>query len=361
MSRVQACRRCLARAWLLARVAGHLDLVRDRIYSLLELDEAELIAAVAGGRRSEIELDLRQFHASAARHRAGQAGLELVCRCADAYPPGLRELASAPAVLHVGGGLERLEALLGERPVAIVGSRRASPYGLGVARSLGRGLAAAGVTIVSGMATGIDTAAHQGALSAAPATIAVLPGGADIPYPSSARALHRRISDVGVVVSELPPGTRARRWMFPARNRIIAALSAMTIVVEGRHGSGALLTARAALDLGRTVGAVPGPVTSPLAAGPHELLRSDALLVGGPQDILDGLFGIGARAAPRRSDRPLEPELRKLLDAIAEGHETEAALAAAGLDANRGLAALATLELAGRLRRETGGRYSAVP
>ena len=136
MSRVQACRRCLARAWLLARVAGHLDLVRDRIYSLLELDEAELIAAVAGGRRSEIELDLRQFHASAARHRAGQAGLELVCRCADAYPPGLRELASAPAVLHVGGGLEHLEALLGERPVAIVGSRRASPYGFGVTSSV---------------------------------------------------------------------------------------------------------------------------------------------------------------------------------------------------------------------------------
>jgi DNA processing protein len=209
------------------------------------------------------------------------------------------------------------------------------------------------------MATGIDTAAHQGALAAAPATVAVLPGGADRPYPPSARLLHRRIREGGAVVSELPPATPVRRWMFPARNRIIAALSAMTVVVEAREGSGALLTARAACELGRPLGAVPGRISSPLAAGPHQLLRSGAQLVAGPQDVLDGLFGVGARTAvPARSQTGLAPDLRRLLDALAEGHDTAAALSAAGLPGDRGLAALASLELAGQIRREPGGRFS---
>ena len=156
-------------------------------------------------------------------------------------------------MLHVVGELERFLALLSEPAVAIVGARRPSPYGVTVARSLGRGLGAAGVTVVSGMARGIDSAAHRGALDAVIAptpgrrppgpqpeapTIAVLAGAAEIPYPASARNLHGRIGAAGAIVSELPPGTTARRWMFPARNRIIAALSAMTVVVEARERSG---------------------------------------------------------------------------------------------------------------------------
>ena len=149
--------------------------------------------------------------------------------------------------------------------------------------------------------------------------------------------------------------------MFPARNRLIAALSALTIVVEARPGSGALITARYARELSRPVGAVPGRVTSPLAAGPHELLRTGALLIDGTEDALDALFGVGA-AHPATPARPqLAPELEALLDALAEGQSPTEALARAGLDADAGLAALASLELAGRVRHEPGGRYSVLP
>ncbi len=129
-------------------------------------------------------------------------------------------------MLHVGGGLERFLEVASSDPVAIVGARRASGYGLEVARSLGRGLASAGVPVVSGMAIGIDSAAHAGALDGEGPTVAVLPGGAEQPYPPGKRSLYNRIREAGAVVSELPPGTAVRRWMFPARNRIIAGLSA---------------------------------------------------------------------------------------------------------------------------------------
>jgi DNA processing protein len=211
------------------------------------------------------------------------------------------------------------------------------------------------------MALGIDTAAHLGALDGESATIAVAPAGADRPYPASGRALHRRIRRIGAVVSELAPGVPVRRWMFPARNRIIAGLSAMTVVVQARTGSGALLTARCAADLGRAVGAVPGQVTVPLSAGPHELLRAGAQLVAGPQDVLDGLFGPGARYVPGLHRPLLAPDLQALLDAIADGYDIREAFERAGLGADRGLAALASLELGGRVRREAGGRFSAQP
>lgn len=352
------CSRCLGRSWLLGRLAGHLDPVRRRIGPLLELADEDLIAAVGGRSRSQLLDEWRAFDPVAARARCDRAGLDAICRCDPSYPVALGALAAPPAVLHIAGGLDRARSLLADQPVAIVGARRPSPYGVEVARSLGRGLAAAAVTVISGMAAGIDAAAHQGALDAQAATMAVLPGGADRPYPASARRMHRRILTVGGVVSELPPGTPVRRWMFPARNRIIAGLSALTVVVEARSGSGALLTAGFATGLGRGVGAVPGPITSPLASGPHELLRGGAQLIRGPQDVLDGLFGAAARRAPARPGPPLPPPLQTLIEALAEGHETSAALGRAGLSADGGLAALASLELAGRIRREPGGRFS---
>jgi DNA processing protein len=149
--------------------------------------------------------------------------------------------------------------------------------------------------------------------------------------------------------------------MFPARNRIIAGLSAATIVVEARERSGALLTSARAIELGRPVGAVPGRVTSPLAAGPHRLLAAGATIVRGPQDVLDLLFGRGVREAPRRSSAALTSELQSVLQAIGDGHDTIAGLARAGLEADQGLAALSALELAGYVRREAGGRYRVVP
>jgi DNA processing protein len=357
----RACDRCLERAWLLGRISGHLDRVRGEIEEVLMLASDELIAAVGGRRRAELRRRLRGFDASAARRREAAAGIELICHCDPAYPVRLAQLTSPPAVLHVAGGLNRFLELAAADPVAIVGARRTSSYGVEVARSLGRGLACAGVTVVSGMALGIDSAAHAGALSSGGPTIAVLPGAGDSPYPRARRALYRQLIASGAAVSELPAGVAVRRWMFPARNRIIAALATMTVVVEAGARSGALLTAAFARDLGRPLGAVPGRITAPQAVGPNGLLADGAHLVGGPQDVLDAVFGTGARVAST-DDRPqLNAEQRALLGAIADGHDTAAALSSAGVAADAGLAALASLELAGYIRRGPGGRFAVVP
>ncbi len=356
----RACDVCLARTALLGRLAGHIDRHRDRVPALLGLADDELLRALAGKRRPEVQRDLEAFVPDGARTQAQRAGLEPVCRCDPAYPEALRELPAPPAVLHVVGGVARLGRLLERTAVAVVGARRPSPYGSEVARWLGRGLGAAGLTVLSGMARGIDTCAHRGALDAGAATVAVLAGAAERPYPARARALHAQIMRTGAVVSELPPGTLARRWMFPARNRIIAGLSAMTVVVEARLESGALITAHHSRALGRGVAAVPGRVNSPLARGPHQLLREGAQLVQEPHDVLEQLFGSEVPRA--RSPRPpLEPRHQVVLDALAEGHDADAALARAGLDAQDGLAALAALELAGVIVRGPGGGYRAKP
>ncbi len=347
-----ACDRCLERTWLLGRLAGHLDQHRDRIDELLALDDGDLVAALAGKTRPAIERERDRFDPGAAVVQAAAAGVEQICRCHDRYPRQLRELESPPAVLHFVGDLELVTAPC----VAIVGARRPSPYGLDVAGSLARGAAIAGVTVISGMATGIDTAAHRGALGADGATLAVLASAPERAYPTRARALHARIKRAGAIVSEFAPGTGARRWMFPARNRLIAGLSAMTLVVEARQRSGALVTARYARELGRTVGAVPGRVTSPLAHGPHQLLRDGALLIEGTPQILDALFGPGHRRPAQPA--PLDPQLATLLDALAEGHGTATALKRAGMQTDQALAALASLELAGRIERRPGGHYA---
>jgi DNA processing protein len=285
----------------------------------------------------------------------------MICRCDPTYPRRLAELPSAPAVLYVAGGLDRFLGLAAGDPVAVVGARRASPYGLDLARSLGRGLGSSGVAAISGMALGIDSAAHAGALSCGGPTIAVLPGPADAPYPRSRRGLYRKLVDGGAVVSELPPGIPIRRWMFPARNRIIAALAAMTVIVEAAARSGALITARWARELGRPVGAVPGRVTSPQAAGPNDLLADGARVVRDPQDVLDALFGSGVRTVATDSRPALDDELRALLKAIANGHETAAELARAGVAPERALVGLASLELYGYIRRGAGGRFAVIP
>jgi DNA processing protein len=210
------------------------------------------------------------------------------------------------------------------------------------------------------MAVGIDSAAHAGALEAGAPTVAVLPGSADQPYPPGKRALHRRILTHGAAVSEVGPDTSIRRWMFLARNRIIAGLAAMTVVVEASEYSGALVTARLAGELGRPVGAVPGRVTGSQSVGSNGLLARGARLIRGPQDVLDHLFGAGVRRAAE--SRPEPPaELRPLLAAVADGHETLAALARAGFEADAGLRGLAALEVGGYVRRTAGGRFTVAP
>jgi DNA processing protein len=358
----EACQSCLARAWLLARLSGHLDLVRDRMALVLGLDDQRLIEAVAGREAQKIRAELEAFDGDDARREAQQRGLETLCRCDPQYPSDLRELDAAPAALYIAGGRSRFIELAGGDAVAIVGARRASPYGVELARSLGRSLAITGLTVVSGMALGIDSAAHVGSLAAYGPTVAMLPGGADLPYPAAKRQLYKQIVSCGVALSELPPGTPPRRWSFPARNRLIAALAAMTIVVEAGERSGALLTAGFARSLGRALGAVPGRVTSPTATGPNALLAEGARIVRDVQDVLDTLSELGIRRpateTPKDPRAELSPELRRLLDLIAAGHAPDAAAARAGLSADQALAALASLELAGYVRREPGGAYT---
>jgi DNA processing protein len=357
----RACAGCLARSWLIDRLSGPLDRVRANLEAVLALPDEQLIAAVAGRRQGDVAEELEQLDLERLRAKSAAAGIELICRCDPGYPARLLALDAPPAVLHVIGGLGHALDLLAGDPVALVGARRASGYGLEVARSLGRGLAAAGITVISGMALGIDSAAHAGALAAQGPTAAVLPAGADRPYPASRRALHRRIAAAGAVVSELPAGASVRRWSPPARNRIIAGLAAMTVVVEAAERSGALLTAACARELGRPLGAVPGRVTSPLAAGPNGLIRAGATVVERAQDVLDELFGQGVVRSAERARPPLTGELERLLHALGAGHDTLAALARAGFDADRVLAGLSALELMGYVRREAGGRFAVVP
>lgn len=358
---IDACDDCLARSWLLGRLASNLDLARGHIHQVLALADRELLTAVAGAQRGQIEQEYALFDAGSARDRVRTAGLGAVCRCRPGYPGGLWDLQSPPAVVHFTGTAQRLADLAEADPVAIVGSRRAGDYGRAVARSLGRGLSAAGVAVVSGMALGADAAAHGGALEGSGATIAVLPAGADRPYPDAKRQLYREIREHGTVVSELPPGAPVRRWMFPARNRLIAALARLTVVVEAGERSGALLTAALARGIGRPLAAVPGHVSSPLAAGPHRLLRSGAHLVQGPEDVLELLFGAAGRVLMPDPRPALGQRERELLEVLEGSPDTGAALARVGLDAGEGLAALAALELSGHVRRQGGGRYVVLP
>jgi DNA processing protein len=361
---VGACQTCLARTWLLTRLSGHLDIQRSRIWELLALSDAALIAAVAGRSEEEVASERAQYSADdaqKARAEARAAGLDLICRCRAEYPAALRELRAPPAVLHIAGRRELRLRTYHHDAVAVVGARKANAYGKAVARSLGRGLGVAGVTVVSGLAAGIDTEAHRGALEVHGRTIAVLPGPADRPHPITNANLHREILRNGVAVSEVAPGTPVRSWMFAARHRIIAALSDLTVVVQATERSGSLLTARAGQGLGRAIGAVPGPVTSPLSAGPHQLLADGAALIRDTQDVLDAVFGVGIKS-PAIDTRPQPtPSQVELLDAIVDGLDTASALVGAGADGERCLADLATLELAGRITRGPGGRLAVIP
>jgi DNA processing protein len=360
----RACDACLRRTDLIVAISGSIDIAwrekRGRTARVLALPDEELLALdPAALARYEA------FSAAFARRRIAAAGLTAVCGCEPDYPDRLRELPDPPAVLHIAGSLAALPT--GEA-VAIVGSRRATPYGLEVSTSLGRSLTSAGVPVVSGMALGIDSAGHLGALEGArsdgggqggpaAAPVAVLAGGAETAYPARMRHLHARLITHGAVVSEMPPGFGGHRWCFPARNRIIAALSTLTIVVEAATRSGSLITADLATDLGRTVAAVPGPVTSRASAGTNELLHAGAAVIRDARDALDLLFGADAPRVPEAPLPPLEPAQRRLLEQVERGLGTVAELARTMEEAQQASRTLSELELLGLVRREFGGRY----
>jgi DNA processing protein len=290
---------------------------------------------------------------------AAPGGVWRARRGAQGYPAALEDLGRrAPDIVYGCGAGAALSGWDIAAAVTIVGSRRASPYGVAVAEELGHLLGGAGLTVVSGMARGIDAAAHRGALDAGGTTIAVLGGGPDVVYPAGERRLYRRIVETGATISEWPAGRKPGAGCFPARNRLMAALSQVTVVVEGAARSGSLITAREAAALGRTVGAVPGPVTSWLSAGTNHLLADGALFVRDAQDVLDSMLGIGVKSV-RGSGPPLEPELRQAL-ALVEGEAgtCDGVASALGTAPQRAAIALARLELLGYVRGDAAGRYA---
>ncbi|MDP9401609.1 MAG: DNA-processing protein DprA [Actinomycetota bacterium] len=375
-----ACPACLRRTRLVELLSPHIERARhdgERLPALLALPDEALLDALAGGRRGALEAELDHFVPAAAARRCRAAGVAAVCRHDGRYPPRLLEAADAPAVLHVAGEpatLARLAAVDGTgAAVAVVGARRATPYGREVAYALGRSLAAAGVVVVSGMALGVDAAAHEGALAAGGPTLAVLAGAPELPYPATKRALHASIVAHHCAVSELPPGTRPRRWCFPARNRIIAALGGVIVIVEAAERSGSLITADIALQLGRVVAAVPGPVTAPQSVGTNGLLHDGAPVVRDARDVLDLALGAGAhlegvdeggREGCEGCESTGEPasrlpeDLERVLALVDAGHATPGALAARTGGVSAAIIALTRLELLGLLRREGDGRYA---
>ena len=282
-------------------------------------------------------------------------------RADGGYPAQLHDLDEPPAALHGIGDANLVRGITRESAITIVGSRHPSAYGLEVAGELGYLLAGAGLVVVSGMALGIDSAAHRGALEAGGPTVAVLGGGPDVVYPRSERRLYESIVAGGAVVSEMPPGTAPGPGCFPRRNRIMAALGTMTVVVEAAQPSGSLITAERASKLGREVGAVPGRVTTRVAQGTNGLLADGAAVIRGAQDVLDRMLGVGIQRT-RRSGPSLEPELARLVEAVEGGASTpDAAALAAGMSAADAAVGLARLELLGYLRVDGAGRYVRTP
>ncbi len=291
------------------------------------------------------------------------------------YPPRLLELTDPPTVLYAKGDVSLLRAAA----VGVVGARSATAAGIDNARAFAQALSAASVTIVSGLALGIDAAAHEGALSGPGSTIAVVGTGLDIVYPARNRALAHRIAEAGVIISEYPLGMGARAENFPRRNRLIAGLARGLLVVEAAAQSGSLITARLAAEQGRDVFAIPGSIHSPLAKGCHLLIKQGAKLVETAADILDEL-GWGRTVAPvKRASRTAPAESAAIAAAPAARLAPSAAettlLDALGFDpvdldtlcerTGQAAAALSAqllaLELDGRVERQPGGRFLRLP
>lgn len=362
MAEPSACVECLRRSWLLAALGAYVEKIAtgevgNRSPELLRLSNEDLVEVAAPKLAAQL---LARVEALSEEHLGEELLLAecwACCRHSEFYPASLRDASDAPWALIGRGSPKLLDGLEAYEAVTIVGARRATSYGREIARELGRELAAAGMTVVSGLAFGIDGCAHRGALDAG-RTIAVLGCGPDVAYPASHRSLWRRIGECGLVISELPPGATPWRWTFPARNRIMAALAGMTVVVEAATRSGSLITTDLAADLGRDLGAVPGPVTSRASAGPNALLASGAHVIRDAQDVLDAMLGPGRKQIERRGPQ-LDHALNAVLTAVESGHSScDAVATATGLPGPAAASALARLELLGYLACSSLGTYS---
>jgi len=272
----------------------------------------------------------------------------------DDYPALLRQLVDPPLALFYRGNL----ALAQKPAVAMVGSRRASPYALNVAAQLARELVSTGIAVVSGLALGVDSAAHQATLDASGDTIAILGTGIDIVYPPSNRRLFRTIEERGLILTEFPPGMPPFRYNFPVRNRIISGITLGTVIIEATGRSGSLITARTAAEQNREVFAVQGSIFSPGSEGTHRLVQYGAKLVHDTNDILDELLGGKLRV---HAEAPAQPEspLREVLAAFQreKGTHIDAAAETLGRSVAMLSEPLLQLELGGWLKALPGGRY----
>ncbi len=329
----------------LARVAG----IGPRLAALI----------VSGRRRADVDGEL---------HRAAVRGVRVLTWLDEGYPAPLRELRDAPPVVYVRGAWAvgspaRASACgsgeSGTPPaVAVVGTRRASAYGLGIAEALGEVLGGAGVVVVSGLARGVDRAAHGGALRAGGVTVGVVGCGVDVVYPADHRSLMEAMQHRGGVASELPMGTPPRAQQFPPRNRLISGLAQAVVVVEGDVDSGAVITARYAAAQGRQVFAVPGSVHARVSRGPHRLLAQGARILGRPEDLLEALGLQGrSRGHPRTGALPgAEARIMGVLED--QMLHIDAVAARAGLSAAEAAGALCALEVRGLVRRLPGHYYA---
>ncbi len=283
--------------------------------------------------------------------RLEAAGARFVIPGDDEYVPAFLDLQHDPPVGVFVRGRSLAELV---QAVSVVGARNCSSLGNEAAMAIGAGLGSVGICVVSGAARGIDAAAHRGALAVEGPSIAVLGSGLDVPYPKGSAQLVERIAAAGAVVTEYAPGVEAEPFRFPARNRLVAALGKALVVVEGADGSGSMISVDHAIDLGRDVYAVPGPVTSPLAEVPLALIRDGATLIRGAADLLSDLGFVGrvAEATPEG----LEPRERAAWEALVEPSPPDVLATRVRMQTHEVIAALVTLELRG-LVRSVGGRY----
>ncbi|MFT4172991.1 MAG: DNA-processing protein DprA [Rhodocyclaceae bacterium] len=292
---------------------------------------------------------------------ATEPGNQIITLGDPAYPPALLETPDPPTLLYVKGRLD----LLNRPAIAMVGARSATPQGVANAENFAKAFAQAGLTVISGLALGIDAAAHRGALAGAGGTVAVIGTGIDRIYPARNAALARQIAEQGTLVSEFPLGMPPLGHNFPRRNRIISGLSRGVLVVEAAVGSGSLITARQAAEQGREVLAIPGSIHSPLARGCHQLIKQGAKLVESAADVLDELAWRAQLAAPVPLPTTVNavpaqpaPEEERILQAL--GHDpadAETLLARTSLTPDALFAILMALELDGRLTRLPGNRF----
>ncbi len=332
--------------------------------NVLSASGAELAAVPGVGKRLVHTIRTADHHVDTAAilRWCREHDCRLVCRGTPGYPKMLNDLPDAPPIFFARGEIAAADALA----VAMVGTRHATSYGTRQADRIAYGLAKAGVTVISGMARGIDAAAHEGALSGGGRTIAVLGGGLGQIYPAEHIGLADAIAADGAVISEYPPYAKPRGGMFPQRNRIIAALALATLVIEAPDRSGALITARQAGELGRDVLALPGPVTSRASRGTNQLIREGATLVQSVDDVLEALGPMPRSVDTEDGHRvrnPAELSLndleRRVLECIdPAGTLIDQVIAASELPVHRVMATISVLEMR-RLIRRLSGQYVA--